>query len=343
MLLAALDPALLAPPGLDDNVDPRDWVLQTRAWTQLLTDAAVDVSCPSELNELALAAWWHRRDEIVSLVSHGGGPFAHADLLLVLEELRGRLAPSPLADGADVLLANVSLAPDYVYGLFGQTERELFKEHLGELAYRRRQTTHAALVITTPASWSADPHIIELQADVEMWETGETLGEADGDGDTGGLREDLTGCLAVADACRALLGHPGALLEHPRLALRAFAVATLGVDPAALRFTVAEGFVASVRAMGYERDAGRARTCIRAMTLIASGRAGEITGLNAHAVHVGDDGTGPTLRDHRGRTLQRGYLARHSPDAHRLHWWNGETPEFVAVGGHDDPIPVKPG
>jgi hypothetical protein len=110
-----------------------------------------------------------------------------------------------------------------------------------------------------------------------------------------------------------------------------------GVDLGELRFALAEGFVASLEQMHYAADHGRARTCWRTMALIAAGKAGELSGLDAHAVRSTKGAAAEPVTDGGGRTLMRGSLAT-SANAHRLHWWSGDTPEFVSVAGHDDPI-----
>jgi hypothetical protein len=113
--------------------------------------------------------------------------------------------------------------------------------------------------------------------------------------------------------------------------------ASLGHDPDDLLFSISSGFGATLAAMGYDDAsmAGRAASCWRAMSFVASGRAGELASLKAHAHKK----SGKPWRDTEGRTLYRGALFM-GPNAHRLFWWSGEHPEFVGVAGHDDAPPL---
>jgi hypothetical protein len=336
LTVAAIDPVLLEPPEMTPDTPATDWVIGLKAWTDLVTAARISATCPPILHEAVLARWWNDRARLVDALSAEGGPLTYHDLMVVFEELRGRLRSSPFPDGFEVALRDVVTEPDYVQASLVPAECEEFRLHLGELARHKAETHEVALVFTVRDSWSADSTDITVDAGVELLLTPDTATEFD---DDDGFREHLVGCDTVSDAYGALLADAGILMATPALGVNAFAVVALKLKPTSLKFTVAEQFAETALHMNYDREHGRARTCLRTMALIAAGRTGEITGLNAHAVHRRDGGGAEHMTDAHGRTLMRGYLSQNSPDAHRLHWWNGETPEFVAVCGHDDPIP----
>jgi hypothetical protein len=330
MFRAAVDPALLFSPDIPDG----DWVKRTSEWAKVAGHGCFAISCPKSLHEYALASWWEGRARLSSVLAQQDSPLAHQDLVLVVEELRGRLAPSAVSADSEALLTNVQLTPDYQPDAFDAARRGEFETHLGEVAYARRRTHDMAMVFTCAPSWNSDPSDIEVQAEVEMVMVADALEEVDQQEQ--GLREHLIGCCEPPEVFRALLMRAGELVPYPRLAVEAYARSP-GVDLGELQFALGQGFVASLEQMHYAADHGRARTCWRTMALIAAGRTGELTGLDAHAVRRGKGPGADPITDGGGRTLMRGCLAT-SANAHRLHWWSGGTPEFVSVAGHDDPI-----
>lgn len=332
MFRAAVDPALLFPPEAPDG----SWVKRTSEWAKIAGHGCLAMSCPSLLHECALASWWEGRARLTAQLAKQGSPLAHQDLVLVVEELRGRLMPSSTVAGAEPLLASVQLTPAYEPEVLDAARRTEFETHLGEVAYVRGQTREIAMVFTSTPSWSSDPSDIEVEAEVEIVMIADTPEEVDVE--NRGLREHLVGCCAPADVFKALLGRAGELVPYPRLAVQAYA-GSPGVDLGEVRFALAEGFVASLQQMQYAADHGRARTCWRTMALIAAGKTGELGGLDAHAVRTSKGAAADPVTDGSGRTLMRGSLAT-SANAHRLHWWSGDTPEFVSVSGHDDPLPL---
>jgi hypothetical protein len=332
MFRIVVDPALLFPP-IDGALSAADWVLKIRRWERFVTHEAMIASCPADLAAQAVASWWEQRDAIVAALRIEAGPLEHGELTRVVDEISARLAISALAPGDEALFNSVSSSPDYVAAAFTSAERDQFREHLGELALQRRAHQCCAIVATEQRSWADDVSNIVVEGELGMAVIGGL--EQELDTNSSAVREHLRACCEPADIFSALLQHPVELLAHPRLAVEAYAASELGVDPRAMRFRLGPGFVASLQAMHYEHEPGRASACWRAMALVASGRVSG-GGLNAHQVLRGAGAGGRPVKDASGRVLMRGYLANHSPAAGRIHWWSGEKPEFESVGPEDD-------
>ena len=331
MFHAAVDPALLFSPDIPDG----HWVKQTSEWAKVAGHDCFAISCPQSLHEYALASWWEGRARLSAVLAQQDSPLVHQDLVLVVEELRGRLAPSAALADSEALLTDVRLTPMYESAVLDTARRGEFETHLGEVAFASCRTDEIALVFTCAPSWGSDPCDIEVQVKVEMVRTADAVEEVNKQEQ--GLREHLIGCCEPSEVFKALMARAGELVRYPRLSVEAYA-RSQGVDLGELRFALADGFVASLEQMHYAVDHGRARTCWRTMALIAAGKTGELGGLDAHAVRRTKGPGADPITDGGGRTLMRGCLAT-SANAHRLHWWSGNTPEFVGVAGHDDPIP----
>ena len=337
MLRGSFDPALLLPPD-GAVLTTGTWVIRVREWTDLVSRSGMPIACPSTLHSQALAAWWDERDRVVAALAAEGSPFGHHELTILVEELRGRLSPVALDDGT-VALVSTAASPEYIAPGFRPAQRVTYTEHLAELALARREAGDSAFVLTEERSWSSQVDSIEVRAEIGLYEErGELLGL---DEEESVLREQLDGCCAPVDIYRLLLSRPERLVDTPRFAVEAFGRTMLGLEPSEMRFQISDGFVASLYTLSYDREGGRAGTCWRAMSLVASGRAADAVGLNAHPVRRDAGGNADPITDPAGRTLMRGYLAQHSPSAHRLHWWGGPTPEFVSVNRHDD-LPLTP-
>jgi hypothetical protein len=335
---AAFDPVLLFPPtDRLDKVD--DWVLSVSGWTELLGHGPVRGSCPEELQNLAYEKWWTRYDEMTAELGQVGSPYRVNDLLLVWEELRGRLDLRVLPAARDALFDHLAVQPAYVAPALGRDQREGFADHLGALALLRRDTRTAALVFTERASWDGPPDAIEFTGEIAIF--ADDLGhEAEPEGDAARVREFLVGCCTVSAAHEALVERPERLVHHPELAVRISWRVHTGETDEQLDFKVSEGFVDTLLAMSYDREesSAHAASCWRAMAFIAAGRAGDLSSLEAHPHRQGSGGA-PPIRDHHGRTLYRGAVFM-GPNAHRLFWWSGDIPEFVGVAGHDDDPPI---
>jgi hypothetical protein len=333
MFRIVVDPALLFPP-IDGAVSAADWVLKIRRWERFVTHEAMIASCPANLAARAVASWWEQRDAIVAALRLEGGPLEHGELARVVDEISARLAISALASGDEALFTSVSASPDYVAAAFTSAERYQFREHLGDLALQRRAHQCGAVVATEQRSWADDASSsIVVEGELALWVAGGL--EQQLDANSSSIREHLRACCEPADIFASLLQHPVELLAHPRLAVEAYAASELGVDPRAMRFRFGSGFVASLQAMHYEHEPGRASACWRTMALVASGRVSG-GGLNAHRVLQGAGAGARPVKDDSGRVLMRGYLANNSPAAGRIHWWSGEEPEFESVGPEDD-------
>jgi hypothetical protein len=336
MFHAALDPALLFPPKLPD-ISAGDWIIKTREWTEIAAGGVVTASCPRALHEKALGVWYEQREAMIANLVAEGSPFSHHEMVVVLEELRGRLAPKALADHDEVALASLELQPAYAPPRLASEEVEIFEEHLGGLALLRKEMNCVAMTLTERASWRDDPNEIRIEGEIDLYIAGgieQYLGE-----ERTGFVEHITGCCSLSDACEALMANAGKLSDYPRIAVEA-AARVRGIDPSHLGFRIGQGFVGSVRRMNYPREDGRARTCWRAMASVAAGLVAEMSALNAHPQRIDEGPQSDRVTDASGRTLMRGHLALGSPNAHRLYWWNGTTPEFVGVAGHDDPPPL---
>ena len=337
MLRGSFDPALLLPPD-GAVVTAGAWAIRMREWTDLVSRSGMAIACPSALHSQALAAWWDERDRVVAALAAEGSPLGHHDLTILVEDLRGRLSPVTLDDGT-VALASTATTPDYIAPSFRPDQRVTYTEHLAELALARREAEDRAFVLTEERSWNSKANSIQVCAEIGLYEKGNELVGLDDDESV--LREQLDGCCAPVDIYRLLLSRPELLVETPRFAVEAFGRAVLGIESSDMRFRIGDGFVASLYALSYDREGGRAGTCWRAMSSVASGRLAEASGLNSHPVRQDAGGNADPVTDTAGRTLMRGYLAQHSPSAHRLHWWGGPTPEFVSVNRHDElPLPL---
>lgn len=337
MFHAVLDPVLLLPPELADT-PARDWVIQTREWTEIASaGSVVTMSCPRTLHEKALGTWFEQREALIAGLAAEGSPFQHYELVIILEDLRGRLAPNALADHGEVALGSLEIQPAYVPTRLAADEVGVFEERLGELAMLSGETHSPAMALTEPSSWAGEPGKIQVRGEVALFVTGDV--ERDLVDESSEFVEEVIGCCSLSDVCNELLSHAGKLAEHPKMAVEA-AARVRGIDSSQLQFTIGDGFVGSVIRMNYAREDGRARTCWRAMASIAAGRVAEVTALNAHPQRINEGPGAEPVTDVAGRTLMRGHLALGSPNAHRLYWWNGATPEFVGVAGHDDPPPI---
>jgi hypothetical protein len=145
---------------------------------------------------------------------------------------------------------------------------------------------------------------------------------------------------APSEITQCLRESPLTLIAYPQYGVDAMAERVFRGQAFQLSYAISDTFVASLEAKTYGSSPGRLAACFRAMAFIAAGRAGALTSLKAHAQHEKEGGGSRPLRDARGRTLYRGYLANNTPNAHRIVWWGGAKPEFVAVLGHDESPPI---
>lgn len=327
-----VDPALLFPPALTD-LRSTEWAVRVRQWTTLVGHEAMTPSCPTVLTQKAAAIWWEERDSIVAALEDEDGPLAHGELTRLAEELRARLGESPLNDEHQVVMTSVALSPEYGASALTPQEQEEFRHHIGELGLQRQMHPGCTAVATERESWADDPAEIVIEAKIGLWTIGSVEQELNEESES--VREHVRGCCVPHELFAALLRYPEALVAYPRLGVEAYVASVLREDPEKPEFRIGRDFVSSLKGMNYTHEPGRAKTCWRAMAYIATGRAAEVGGLNAHPVKTGDGSGAPAIKDDAGRSLMRGYLAQHSANAHRLHWWAGARPEFVSVGGHD--------
>lgn len=337
-MLAAIDPTLLSPPQSSRHeIDA--WIVQMADWTALLAEGPVAGCCPLAAHDEVQAAWWSRYEELESMLAGEHLPYRLSELMLMVNELTSRLVGSPLREGDEIVFSEVVTSPTFLPAGLSQPVAAGFCELLAEIALLRRDYQTIGLVATAAAAWESDPHNIHVAAEVAMLSrgAGHLMEPASEDA---GVSEYLHGCCTVVDAHRALVRHPHRLIAHPELAVR-LAWYFSGGDPHELRLRVSRHFTATLKSLAYDNrcNAARAMSCWRAMGYVAAGRAADLASLEAHHHHEGSGGGGKAVRDRHGRALYRGWLFQ-GPDAHRLFWWGGETPEFLGVTGHDDPPPI---
>lgn len=337
-MLAAFDPTLLSPPRSPrDEIDA--WIVQMADWTELLAKGPIAGCCRTAAQDEVQAAWWSRYDELESMLASERLPYRMSDLMLMLSELQLRLADSPLVENDEVVFSEVATFPQFAPTGFSEQVADCFCELLAEIALLRRDYQRVGLVATTAAAWESDPREIHVAADIALLlrGSGDVIEPASEDA---AVSEYLHGCTAVGEAHELLVRHPHRLVTYPELAVR-LVWSLLGGDPEELRFRISDGFATSLQRLSYENQgsSGRAMGCWRAMAYVAAGRAAELASLQAHHHHEGSGGGGKAVRNRDGRALYRGWLFQ-GPDAHRLFWWGGDTPEFLGVTGHDNPPPI---
>jgi hypothetical protein len=335
-MLGVLDPGLLfPPPNIGENV--ARWVEMITRWTGLIRDGPVRLATPPVLGTLAAQAWWSRRDQVLEELAASDSPLEHFELVRLMEECRGRLVEHLYPEHELIVVAEASSTPAYVASEFSDDEVAMMLDVIAETACVRSYTSEATCVVTRAESWSESPVgsiLVEASAAEKFTAMADTVVEI------GTVREFLTSCTSWEEICGWLMEHPETLVPYADLAVRAAHVALASGDEAELTFDVADGFGATVQRLGYGGQPGRARSCWRAMALVASGSQASTQSLQAHTHKTGSGGDAPPVTDSNGRQLWRGYLALNSPDAHRLFWWGGPRPEFLGVAGHDDPPPL---
>lgn len=286
-------------------------------WAALIAERTMSASTPREAVAEAVQRWWREREAIGRDLGAVGCPLDHSDLIRVLDELLRLLLTTPLPDEYAVAMGDVRTNPRYAI----EFTPEAVNEHLGLAAERKRLLTGPVPVLTQLEHWSVAAAHILVEADL-LREQG-----------PGSIREHLELLESPPGLLKLLADDPCALMENLPLGVRALWEGTYGEDPTQLNFTLGPRMYESIEHMGYRRNRRYATQLLRAMMLVATGQPAAI---KAHAHRLGPGGNNPPVRDGSGRVLQRGALARNSPNAHRLFWWNGATPEFVCATGHDD-------
>lgn len=332
-----VDGAWLLPPHLA-GISSDEWILLVGAWADVLADAPARTTCPRSLHDAALEAWWSERDGVVDALKREGSPLTHQDLLQVLEQLSGRLVNEALPPNEEVVFTRVATEPEYSHPRLGHQSGDI-EHHLAAVALCRRDRARPSSVITSSVSWNRSCDTIAVEAEIGLL-ISQAI-ESEPSGDAALIRELLAGVTTISALYGFLNKHPCALCMYPRLAVVAAYVAELGGEARELAFEVGDAFCASLRCMNYERQPGRAATCWRTMAFVAAGRESELQSLQAHPHRQGTGAGARPVSDDVGRVLMRGYLAQKSPNAHRVFWWSGASPEFVGIGGHDSGPPVQ--
>lgn len=308
-----LDPYWLGPPA---NGAAADWLKRIQPVRELIFSGAIKVSCPKGVRDQILAQWFQEH--------------AYSDLIRSVNEIEGRLASSVDLDGGETIFDHASSTPQYSWEGVDDHGHGLFTDHLAEAALAKEDGQTHFGVLSPAQSWSNACDSVLVEAEILQRETLE--GElAEPDADDGVLR----GFLGRSESIQAFYGvcsqDACALTKEPEFGVEAYFVGVLGGNADALNFEVGPAFRASVSRLGIDRVASNARTLLRTMALIASGKAEQVEG---HEERV-ESAPGSDKVCYRGDQVVRSYVNNHTPNAMRLFWVRKERPIFLNVTGHE--------
>lgn len=263
-----------------------------------------------------------------------GGPGTEpegAELARVAGEVAGRLVSEVELDEGEAEFGALELAPPYEAGPLSVDEVETFNQHLGQAAMRTQDDGRHLGLLGPASSWGEESGsiLVEGSIDARLRPNGDVI-EPEGEGAS--LRAFLSRSDDTAGIVARTCEHPCLLVQHPKFGAPAYYAGVMNEDPSGLAFELGAEFEASVRAMNYPHDTRYAKKCLRAMALVAAGRAEELMG---HIERHGPGGNEPPVKDGDGRLVWRGYLAHKSSDAHRIFWVAGRKPKFLNVSGHE--------
>ncbi len=325
MTHALVDPEML---GLPD--DFLAWVEEFDDWGTLLADSPLSASCPTNCLQEIYELWSdHRR--VADALAVQACPLDAHDLLRVLDTIIGRFIADPLPVGHEVMLENIVCTPAYCPPAATPGAIATFVEYLGRLAVRRTNVDVEGGVITRDESWSHSSDDIEVEGIVALRELDDGALEEPESHDAA-VRELLHVWRDPASVIRVLSKQPCALMSHLEFGVRAYWLGEMGGDERELPITFGADFTESVEYMNYARDSRRAGALLRVMAKIAAGRAQDVPG---HLERKGPGANNPVMTDADGYKVERSYLARNSPNAHRLFWVRRPVPHMLNVGGHE--------
>jgi hypothetical protein len=333
VIVGVLDPILFeAPAGDAESVVA--WLRDISEWATRIRDGPVVLVSPRDAEAAVLAQLFERRAQLED--SLRPGTLGFPDVVQAIEALRAQAMNRSLGGLA---WNAVTTTPGH-HVLVNSTGSDLdFPAACGDAAVQRRDAGAVVGVVAAARSWPDESPLL-VEGEIALWEVDNELAEPD-EGERF-VREYVGVWVDEQDLHQQYLSAPAELLDHLAVAVRVAYHTAAGAPLSPEReFGISAGFASTLRAMNYDvvGNRGRLLTCLRAMAMIAACRAAEVSGLEAHFHKVKAAG-GEPLRDSSGRRLYRGYLAQHSPNAHRLFWWEGAKPEFLGIAGHDDPPPL---
>lgn len=334
----AVDPCVLAPPTAG-NADFDSWVLVATELATVVGAPSVRGFCPRPLVDDMYSNWWDSYDAISQGLRQANSPYTPHDLFQLLDQVAGRLAEPSLEGGRSVLLTNSETDPEYAPPGSDNEARDLFSEALGVMAVARREDATPGLVVSQEESWGDSSQYVRATCEIALLEHEDEAREPENDEST--AEETFALCLTPTETYSELIRHAWKLVESPEIGIRAFWAAKVdpGSHPPAPR--ISSTFTATLRAFQYDHPGnnGRAASCFEAMVRVLANRPGDLASIDTHPHRTSTGGNAPAVTDALGRTLYRGKIFK-GPNAHRLFWWGGTSPEFVGIAGHDDDPPI---
>jgi len=325
MTHAVIDPALLALPD-----DFFAWVESFGRWQTILTGSPLSASCPAECRQEAYQLWSDHAIVTRALTTQACLLDAR-DVLRVFDAVLGRVQSAPLPDGHEVVLGATTCTPSYCPPNASPQKIAAVLEHLGEVAVRRQYMQEPVGIITEDSSWSHPSADVIVDSNILLRQMSPD-GPEEPTPDDATVRELLHAWRRPADVMKILAHEPCGLLAHIEFGVRVYAVAVMGEKDCDPQLTFGPRFADSVKQMNYFHDKRRAKALLRTLAIIASGRAAEVPG---HRERRTSAPSSPVVTDVNGDEVERSYLARKSPNAHRMFWVRKPVPHILNVGGHD--------
>jgi hypothetical protein len=319
MLELILDPVVFATPH---GGDLTTWGDRIQRISSLTAHPFLRASSPERVINSMVATWYSAPDPQVGPATFELARFAH--------EAAARLATTPECSEGAPLLDNIKLDPDYVAPTLDKESRSDFEFHLGEAACAQRDGGVHVGILGPPDSWKEDKPQVLVEGEI-LARDDPTSGLTEVEESEALLREFLNRSDNVREVLAHCCDHACALLADPDFGVRAMWAAQFGGDPWSLDFEIGPEFIASTKALNFDRRAGEARRCLRVMALIAGGRAAEVDG---HDDRETEAATSPIRKDRNGNTVVRSRLQNRVPDADRLFWARDAKPVFLNVAGH---------
>jgi hypothetical protein len=308
-----VDPVWLSPPK---DASGAEWLKKIEPLRELISAGSVKVSCPKDLRDQMIARWFEDG--------------SHIELIRTLNELEGRLASTVKLDEGEAIFESVRASPGYIWEGLDVNQRETFTEHLAEAALADDDGQTHFGVLSPMESWSEAKSELLVEAEVLQRETSEGDLREPGEAEAT-LRSFLPRSESINTFFSTCSTKVCALAGDPEFGVKAYFIGALNGDPSDLQFEVGSEFVASVRSLGIDRIASNARTLLRTMALIASGKADQIEG---HEERVSAGAGSKTLCQGECPVI-RSYVNNHTPNAMRLFWVRKERPLFLNVTGHE--------
>jgi hypothetical protein len=282
----------------------------------LLSGDSVRVSCPKALRDRVIATWFEGRE--------------YDDLIRTVSEVEGRLTSSVELERGTAIFSGTDVEPSYTWTGVGPDGRGVFDEHLAEAALAREDGQTHFGVLSPTSSWSEQSESVLVQAEVLQRETRAGYLYAPKESEAV-LRSFLPLSESYESFVKSCTKEACALVLEPRFGVEAYFAGVLGGDPRDLRFEIGEPFIDSVRNIGVDKVSSNARTLLRTMALIASGKSDEVEG---HEERV-DAGPNSETRHCDGSPVMRAYVNNHTPNAMRLFWVRKKQVRFLNVTGHE--------